>query len=109
MSRFAAAVLSAALAFSAPHLTRGAETIHVYGPGGPVPAMKEAAVAFGTAHGVTVEVTAGQNGLWEDVAIRLGDIGSVNAFRSNLVTYAANSALARQSRTTDLTLSAWLI
>ena len=189
MSQFATAAFTAVLALSAPHLAVAAETIHVYGPGGPMPAMKEAAAAFGTSQGVTVEVTAGptptwlekaktdadvvfsgsetmmtdfigalgdridpatvrplylraaavlvrpgnpghitgikdlmkpghrvlvvngagQNGLWEDVAGRLGDIGSVKSFRSNVVTYAANSALARQAWTTDPTLDAWLI
>ena len=172
MSRIA---LAAALALMLPTLASAGETLHVYGPGGPMPAMKEAAAAFGAAHGITVEVTAGptpawiekakadadvgfsgsetmmtdlvgafsgqidpgaaqplylrpaailvrpgnpghitgikdllkpghcvlvvngagQNGMWEDVAGRLGDIASVRAFRSNIATYASNSALAR--------------
>jgi len=33
--------------------------LHVYGPGGPAPAMKEAAAAFEKKGGVSVEVTAG--------------------------------------------------
>ena len=33
--------------------------LHVYGPGGPLSAMKAAAAAFGASHGVTVQVTAG--------------------------------------------------
>ncbi|HWI14483.1 MAG TPA: ABC transporter substrate-binding protein, partial [Burkholderiales bacterium] len=36
-----------------------AETLHVYGPGGPLPAMKEAAASFSKQHGVEVVVTGG--------------------------------------------------
>lgn len=52
---------------------------------------------------------AGQNGMLEDVAGRLGDIASVRAFRSNVATYAASSALARKAWTEDKSLDAWLI
>lgn len=31
----------------------------MYGPGGPLPAIREAAAAFGRAHGIEVQVTAG--------------------------------------------------
>lgn len=41
-----------------------AETLFVYGPGGPLPAMKEAAVAFGKQHGVHVAVTGGPTPEW---------------------------------------------
>lgn len=41
-----------------------ATTLHVYGPGGPAPAMKAAAAAFGKANHVQVEVTAGPTGAW---------------------------------------------
>ncbi|HET9426463.1 MAG TPA: substrate-binding domain-containing protein [Gemmatimonadaceae bacterium] len=41
-----------------------AETLFVYGPGGPLPAMKEAAAAFGRRHGVQVEVVAGPTPQW---------------------------------------------
>jgi accessory colonization factor AcfC len=60
-------------------------------------------------HRVLVVNGAGQNGIWEDVAGRLGDIASVRAFRSNVATYAANSALARKAWTEDKSLDAWLI
>lgn len=40
------------------------ETIRVYGPGGPAPAMKEAAEVFGKTSGVKVEVTAGPTDAW---------------------------------------------
>jgi accessory colonization factor AcfC len=53
---------------------------------------------------------AGQTGLWEDVAGRLGDIETVRAFRANLVLpEAANSALARTQWTEDTSIDAWLI
>lgn len=167
-----------------------AETVRVYGPGGPLPAMKEAVAAFNAAHpGTTVELTAGptpawiekaksdadviysgsevmmtefatamggkldasaavplylrstailvrpgnpkgikgitdlfkpehrilvvngsgQQGLWEDVAGRLGKIESVKAFRSNIVSYAPNSAVAKDTWTKDPSIDAWLI
>ena len=41
-----------------------AETLFVYGPGGPLPAMKEAAAAFQRQHGVAVEVTGGPTPNW---------------------------------------------
>ena len=167
---------------------QGTETLHVYGPGGPLPAMKEAAAAFGQKQGIDVEVVAGptpkwidqakidadlifsgsevmmsdfitalpdinattvkplylrpaailvrpgnpnhiagvadllksgrrilvvngagQQGLWEDVAGRLGDIRSVRSFRSNIVKVAANSAQAKQAWVEDPSIDAWLI
>ena len=42
--------------------------LHVYGPGGPLPAMKAAAAAFGASHGVTVEITAGPLPQWQTAA-----------------------------------------
>jgi len=60
MARSLAAVL--AFMFSAPALAQ--VTIRAYGPGGPAPAMKEAAAAFGKANGVLVEVTAGPTDTW---------------------------------------------
>ena len=41
----------ALLALAAP---AGAQVLHVYGPGGPAPAMKEAAAAFGKKTGTEV-------------------------------------------------------
>lgn len=38
--------------------------VHAYGPGGPAPAMKEAAAVFEKETGVVVEVTAGPTGDW---------------------------------------------
>jgi accessory colonization factor AcfC len=40
------------------------QTLRIYGPGGPAPAMKELAAAFGKANGLEVEVTAGPTSKW---------------------------------------------
>lgn len=163
--------------------------LHVYGPGGPAPAMKEAAAAFQKQTGTPVMVTAGptgqwlanaktdadviysgsetmmtdfinalgdqltpqsaeplylrpmamlvrpgnpqhikrfadlfkpgvkilvvngagQNGVWEDVAGRTGDIKKVAALRKNIVGYAGNSAEARKTWTENTDIDVWLI
>lgn len=165
------------------------DTLYVYGPGGPAPAMKEAAAAFGKENGLKVEVTAGptpswidkakqnadvifsgsetmmtdfsvamegrivektinplylrpmailvrpdnpkhvkgfkdilkpgmkilvvngagQNGVWEDVAGRKGDIKTVRTMRANIVSYAANSAVAKTTWTENTDIDVWLI
>ena len=182
-ARLAATILSFGLASA-----QAAEPLRIYGPGGPAPAMKEAAAAFGKAHGITVEVIAGptpqwldhakadadmvfsgsevmmadflpalpqldatsvtplylrpaailvrpgnphgitgladllkpshrilvvngagQQGLWEDVAGRLGDIATLKAFRTNIATMAKTSADAKQAWQADPSLDAWLI
>ncbi|MDQ0470219.1 substrate-binding domain-containing protein [Labrys wisconsinensis] len=187
MKQFATAALVLA-AISWGGSSFAAEPLHVYGPGGPLPAMNEAAATFGKAHGIDVIVTAGptpqwvdkakqdadvifsgsevmmsdfikavpdidpssvkplylraaailvrpgnpghiqgladllkpghriivvngagQQGLWEDVAGRRGDIESVKAFRSNIAVVAGNSAEAKAAWTKDPTLDAWLI
>ena len=41
-----------------------AETLFVYGPGGPLPAMREAAEVFGRAHAIHVAVTGGPTLQW---------------------------------------------
>jgi len=41
-----------------------AQDLHVYGPGGPEPAIREAATQFGAAKHVRVEVTAGPTDKW---------------------------------------------
>lgn len=51
-----------------------AETLRVYGPGGPAPAMKEAAAAYEKKTGTTVQVTAGPTGEWIDKARQDADI-----------------------------------
>lgn len=182
------------LMFSAFSLTNmsgaiGQEMLHIYGPGGPAPAMKEAAAAFEKKGGVSVQVEAGptpawidkakqnadviysgsetmmtdftvamegriieqtikplylrplsilvrpgnpkhimgvndllkpgtkilvvngagQNGAWEDMAGRKGSIETVRQLRSNIVSYAKNSAEARTTWTDKPEIDAWLI
>lgn len=165
-----------------------AEALHVYGPGGPLPAMKEAVAAFGKANGVTVDLVAGptpqwidrakadadlvysgsevmmsdflaampdlmpatvtplylrpsailvrpgnpghiagltdllkpghrtlvvngsgQQGLWEDVAGRLGSLATLRDLRANIAAFAKNSAEAKAMWQADMALDAWLI
>lgn len=187
MNKIASAILVlASMSWIGPG--QAAEALHVYGPGGPLPAMKEAAASFGKAHSIDVIVTAGptpqwvdkakqdadiifsgsevmmsdflkavpdidpstvkplylraaailvrpgnpkhirgitdllkpghrilvvngagQQGLWEDVAGRKGDIESVQAFRSNIASMAGTSADAKAAWTQDPSLDAWLI
>ena len=52
---------------------------------------------------------AGQNGLWEDIAGRKGNINTVRALRKNIVHYARNSADAKQVWTDKKEIDAWLI
>lgn len=165
-----------------------AQALHVYGPGGPAPAMKEAARTFGREHGIDVAVTsgptsewaaamkgdgdlvysgseammgdfittfgavlkpdtvnllylrpagilvrpgnpkrirgfadllapgvriavvdgAGQQGMWEDIAGRGGDIATLRRFRSNIVRFAPNTAEALKSWQADPSIDAWL-
>lgn len=166
-----------------------AQPVLVYGPGGPAPAMKEAAAAFEQEHGIKVTVTAGptpgwierakqdadviysgsetmmtdftvamggriqeasitplylrplsilvrpgnpkhihgvadlvkpgvrilvvngagQNGVWEDMAGRKGNLDTVRKIRTNIASYAANSAIARDTWTSRSDIDAWLI
>lgn len=48
--------------------------LHVYGPGGPLPAMKEAAAAFEKLRGVTVTVVGGPTPTWLDRGKRDADV-----------------------------------
>lgn len=57
-----AALLVVGVALSQPALA--APVLYVYGPGGPLPAMKEAASVFGKQHGVDVIVTGGPTPQW---------------------------------------------
>lgn len=50
------------------------DAIDVYGPGGPAPAMKEAAEAFGAANKVTVKVVAGPTPQWVEKAKADADV-----------------------------------
>ena len=51
-----------------------AATLHVYGPGGPAPAMKEAAEVFGKSRGAEIQVTAGPTDAWLDKAKADADV-----------------------------------
>ncbi|MDI4663481.1 extracellular solute-binding protein [Xanthobacter autotrophicus] len=51
-----------------------AADLNVYGPGGPLPAMKEAAAAFGKLNGIEVNVTAGPTSAWIDKAREDADL-----------------------------------
>ncbi len=48
--------------------------LHAYGPGGPAPAMKEAARVFGGKKGINIEVTAGPTPTWKDKAMQDADL-----------------------------------
>lgn len=60
-------------------------------------------------HRILVVAGAGQQGLWEDVAGRLGDMETLRSFRASIAAYAASSAAAKHLWMTDRTLDAWLI
>lgn len=51
-----------------------AQTLHVYGPGGPAEPMKECAAAFTKQTGTAVEVTAGPETQWLDKALQDADV-----------------------------------
>ncbi len=52
---------------------------------------------------------AGQNGVWEDMAGRKGNLETVQKVRANIASYAANSAVARDTWTSHTDIDAWLI
>lgn len=61
--------------------------LHVYGPGGPLPAMKMAAQAFSKSHRIKILVEAGPIEKWRDQAMANGDLiysGSENMMTSYL-------------------------
>ena len=64
--------LSIAATWSTPVIAQDA--INVYGPGGPAPAIQEAAKAFGAANQITVNVVAGPTNQWIDKAKQDADI-----------------------------------
>ena len=72
----AAAMLAVALAPGvAAQVTPGPrDTLHAYGPGGPLPAMKEAAAEFSRLRGVQVEVVGGPTTQWLEKAKSDADI-----------------------------------
>jgi len=66
-------ILSSALALSIAQ-PAASEVLHVYGPGGPAPAMKEAAKVYSARTGTKVLVTAGPTKEWIESAKRDGDV-----------------------------------
>ncbi len=90
MTRALLVVVALAAAVAAP--IASAETLHVYGPGGPAPAIKEAAQVFGREHGIDVVVTAGPTPEWSDAMKRDGDVvysGSEAMMSDFLATFGA--------------------
>ena len=63
--RNAIVALALGTAFAGAH---AADTLKAYGPGGPAPAMKEAAQAFEKKTGTRIEITAGPPAQWKDRA-----------------------------------------
>jgi accessory colonization factor AcfC len=57
-----------------PHCVTAEDVLNVYGPGGPYPAMKEAAETFGKQQNVKVDVTAGPTNQWIEKAKKDADI-----------------------------------
>lgn len=48
--------------------------LRAYGPGGPAPAMREAATVFGELKGIKVEITAGPTPVWKTQAMKDADL-----------------------------------
>jgi accessory colonization factor AcfC len=48
--------------------------LRAYGPGGPAPAMREAAKVFGESQGVAVEINAGPTPNWKEQAMQDADV-----------------------------------
>jgi len=67
-------VMGTVLAFGFSAEVIAAEVLRAYGPGGPLPAMKEAAAEFGKLYNVAVEVTAGPTGNWLNKAKEDADL-----------------------------------
>jgi len=77
-------------------------------PGNPK-SIRGLADLFKPGHHILVVNGAGQNGLWEDMAGRTGDIAKVRALHSNIASYAKTSAEAKRTWITDTRLDAWII
>ncbi|MEH3116266.1 MAG: hypothetical protein PGN25_01205 [Methylorubrum populi] len=64
----------------------------VYGPRGPLPAIKEAAETFGKARGIDVQVTAGPTPGWIDKAkLTADEVAAVAAYYASLPVPATQS------------------
>jgi accessory colonization factor AcfC len=62
------------LSFARPTHLAAEEVLYVYGPGGPYPAMKEAAEVFGKAQNLRLEVVAGPTNQWIEKAKKDADV-----------------------------------
>ena len=71
LSLMVAVMLASAQAASAQNDTA---TIHVYGPGGPAPAMMECANTFSALSGANVVVTSGPTSQWMQAAMGDADL-----------------------------------
>lgn len=60
-------------------------------------------------HRIVVVNGSGQDGLWEDVAGRLGEISSVRSLRANIVVFAGTSAEAKEAWLGDPSIDSWII
>lgn len=74
-----------------------ADTLRLYGPGGPTPAMKEAAAVFSAETGHKVEVTAGPASRWMDKARADADL--IYSGSENMMTafFAAHGDIVEES------------
>jgi accessory colonization factor AcfC len=96
--RFRAIAFLSAVAFS--HYAMAGKTLYAYGPGGPAPAMKEAASEFEKITGIRVEVTAGPTDKWLGKARNDADL--VYGGSENMMTdfvYAMPDQLSHQKVT----------
>jgi len=69
-----ALVVPSAIAQQAASAEKSAIILKAYGPGGPAPAMREAAKVFGAKKGNMVEITAGPTPTWKDQATKDADL-----------------------------------
>jgi accessory colonization factor AcfC len=67
-------VVPSAIAQQAASPEKSAIVLKAYGPGGPAPAMREAAKVFGAKKGNVVEITAGPTPTWKDQAMKDADL-----------------------------------
>src|SRR5262249_28107845 len=65
---FLSALVMTAVVFANSAGTTRAQDLRIYGPGGPEPAIREAASQFGAAHGIKIDVTAGPTDKWLNAA-----------------------------------------
>jgi accessory colonization factor AcfC len=67
-------VVQSALILSTASAEQKGVTLRAYGPGGPAPAMRDAAKAFGEKKGIKVEIKAGPASNWKDQALKDADM-----------------------------------